>query len=45
MLCRGSNGKFHIMSHFRLKKEDVLFGLIMFVITFTIWLVDRYPIF
>jgi len=45
MLCRGSNGKFHIMSHFRLKKGDILFGLIMLAITFTIWLVDRHPVF
>jgi len=45
MLCRGSNGKFHIISHFKLKKGDILFGLIMTMVTFMIWLVDRYPIF
>jgi len=44
MLCRGSNGKFHIMSHFRLKKGDLLFGLSMFVITFMIWFIDRYSL-
>jgi cobalt/nickel transport system permease protein len=45
MLCRGSNGKFHIMSHFKIKKGDILFALSMPVITFLIWLVDRYSIF
>ncbi|MFA4915251.1 MAG: cobalt ECF transporter T component CbiQ [Syntrophales bacterium] len=42
MLCRGANGKFHIMSHFRLKKADILFGLTMFVITFMIWFIGWY---
>ena len=45
MLCRGFNGKFHVISHFRLKKGDTLFGLIMSMITFAIWFIDRYSLF
>jgi cobalt/nickel transport system permease protein len=33
MLCRGFNGNFNIMSHFKLKKADMLFGLLMSMIT------------
>ena len=45
MLCRGSSGKFHLMSHFKLGRKDILFALIMPVITFMIWLVDKYSFF
>ncbi|MEF3168952.1 MAG: cobalt ECF transporter T component CbiQ [Deltaproteobacteria bacterium] len=33
MLCRGFKGRFYVMSHFELKRSDVLFCLLMAVIT------------
>lgn len=33
MLCRGFKGRFYMMSHFELKRSDVLFSLLMVVIT------------
>jgi len=33
MLCRGFNGNFKIISHFRLKKTDMVFGILMSMIT------------
>ena len=33
MLCRGFNGNFNIISHFRLKKTDMAFGILMSMIT------------
>ncbi|MEW6001162.1 MAG: cobalt ECF transporter T component CbiQ [Nitrospirota bacterium] len=33
MLCRGFGGKFRVMSHFELKRGDVLFGILMVLIT------------
>ncbi|MDI6890137.1 MAG: cobalt ECF transporter T component CbiQ [Thermodesulfovibrionales bacterium] len=33
MLCRGFKGKFRVMSHFELKRGDVVFGLLMTLIT------------
>lgn len=38
MLCRGFKGRFRIMSHFELKKVDVIFGTCMTLITFVIGL-------
>ena len=29
MLCRGFKGRFPVISHFRLRKGDVVFGLLM----------------
>ncbi len=39
MLCRGFNGNFNIISHFRLKKADVIFCFLMTLITLTIGLI------
>ncbi len=33
MLCRGFKGKFPIVSHFNLRRKDVVFGFMMFIIT------------
>jgi len=33
MLCRGFSGKFRVMSHFELKRTDILFGILMVLIT------------
>lgn len=33
MLCRGFKGRFPVASHFRLRKGDVVFGLLMAVVT------------
>lgn len=33
MLCRGFSGRFRVMSHFELKRGDVLFGILMVLIT------------
>jgi cobalt/nickel transport system permease protein len=33
MVCRGFGGKFRVMSHFELKRGDVLFGILMVLIT------------
>jgi cobalt/nickel transport system permease protein len=39
MLCRGFNGNFNIISHFRLKKVDVIFCLLMVLITLIMGLI------
>jgi cobalt/nickel transport system permease protein len=39
MLCRGFNGNFNIMSHFKLKKIDMVFGLLMSMITLIMGLI------
>ncbi len=33
MLCRGFTGKFPVIDHFSLRKSDIMFGLLMSVIT------------
>jgi len=33
MLCRGFRNKFRVISHFELKTEDVLFGILMVLVT------------
>lgn len=41
MLCRGFKGKFPTVSHFKLKRGDLLFGLLMVLITLTIGIISR----
>jgi cobalt/nickel transport system permease protein len=38
MLCRGFTGKFPVMSHFKLKRSDVIVGLLISLITIAIGL-------
>lgn len=39
MLCRGFNGNFNVMDHFKLKKIDILFCLLMLMITLMMGLI------
>jgi cobalt/nickel transport system permease protein len=39
MLCRGFKGSFHVLSHFEIKRQDILFCIIMIFILFILYLV------
>ena len=39
MLCRGFKGQFPVMNHFRLRKSDLVFGLLMSLVTIVLVLI------